>query len=97
MSAAVYDTISANIDVNEYNFRASGQSLKFKGFMTLYVETLDNKTDENEESFVPNLKENPRSKKTETRCKAKLYRASTKIHKKPSLVKALEEKGNRQT
>ena len=42
MQAAVYDTISANIDVNEYNFRASGQSLKFKGFMTLYVETLDN-------------------------------------------------------
>ena len=41
MQAAVYDTISANIDVNEYNFRASGQSLKFKGFMTLYVETID--------------------------------------------------------
>ena len=57
MKAAVYDTITANIDVNNYNFRASGQSLKFKGFMTLYVETLDNKTDENEESFVPDLKE----------------------------------------
>ncbi len=58
MQSAVYDTISANIDVNEYNFRASGQSLKFKGFMTLYVETSDNQSGEDEESFVPDLKEN---------------------------------------
>ena len=40
MSNAIYDTVTANIDVNNYNFKASGQTLKFKGFMTLYVETL---------------------------------------------------------
>ena len=57
MQAAVFDTITANIDVNNYNFRANGQSLKFKGFMTLYIETPDNKTEEDEESFVPLLKE----------------------------------------
>ena len=92
MSAAVYDTISANIDVNSYNFRASGQSLKFKGFMALYVETLDTKTDENEEAFVPDLKE-----KQEV-IKQKIYSKQSFTEPPPryteaSLVKALEEKG----
>ena len=41
MSAAVYDTLAVNIDGNSYNFRANGQTLKFKGFMALYVETED--------------------------------------------------------
>ena len=92
MSAAVYDTISANIDVNEYNFRASGQSLKFKGFMTLYVETLDNKTDENEESFVPNLKENQEVKKQKLDAKQSFTEPPPR-YTEASLVKALEEKG----
>ena len=92
MSAAVYDTISANIDVNEYNFRASGQALKFKGFMTLYVETLDNKTDENEESFVPNLKENQEVIKQKIDAKQSFTEPPPR-YTEASLVKALEEKG----
>ena len=92
MSAAVYDTISANIDVNEYNFRASGQSLKFKGFMTLYVETLDNKTDENEESFVPDLKENQEVIKQKIDAKQSFTEPPPR-YTEASLVKALEEKG----
>ena len=92
MSAAVYDTVSANIDVNEYNFRASGQSLKFKGFMTLYVETLDNKNDEEEESFVPDLKENQEviKKKIDTK---QSFTEPPPRYTEASLVKALEEKG----
>ena len=46
MSNAIYDTVTANIDVNNYNFKASGQTLKFKGFMTLYVETLEDEKEE---------------------------------------------------
>ena len=38
MSAAIYNTVSATVNVNSYNFKANGQTLKFKGFMTLYVE-----------------------------------------------------------
>lgn len=30
MSAAVYDTINVDIDVNNYNFKASGQNLKIQ-------------------------------------------------------------------
>ena len=92
MKAAVYDTITANIDVYNYNFRASGQSLKFKGFMTLYVETLDNKTDENEESFVPDLKEGQEVIKQKIEPKQSFTEPPPR-YTEASLVKALEEKG----
>ena len=41
MANAVYDTVNVKILANDYNFRANGQTLKFKGFMALYVETED--------------------------------------------------------
>ena len=92
MQSAVYDTISANIDVNKYNFRASGQSLKFKGFMTLYVETSDNKTDEDEESFVPDLKVGQEVIKKKLDSKQSFTEPPPR-YTEASLVKALEEKG----
>ena len=58
MAQAIYDTITADIEVNDYLFRANGQTLKFKGFMTLYVETADNETsNEEEDSSIPELTE----------------------------------------
>ena len=92
MQAAIYDTISANIDVNNYNFRATGQSLKFKGFMTLYVEATDNKKDDEEESFVPDLKENQEVIKKEVTTKQSFTEPPPR-YTEASLVKALEEKG----
>ncbi len=91
MQAAVYDTITANIDVNNYNFRASGQSLKFKGFMTLYVETLDNQKEE-EESFVPDLQEGQEVIKQKIETKQSFTEPPPR-YTEASLVKALEEKG----
>lgn len=92
MQAAVYDTITANIDVNSYNFRASGQSLKFKGFMTLYVETLDNQKEEEEESFVPDLQEGQEVIKQKIETKQSFTEPPPR-YTEASLVKALEEKG----
>ena len=91
MQSAIYDTISANIDVNEYNFKANGQSLKFKGFMTLYVETLDNKSSEDEEDFVPDLKINQEVKKQKIDSKQSFTEPPPR-YTEASLVKALEEK-----
>ena len=54
MAAAIYDTISSDIEVNDYHFRANGQTLKFKGFMTLYVETLEGEKEEDNTS-IPEL------------------------------------------
>ena len=92
MQAAVFDTITANIDVNNYNFRANGQSLKFKGFMTLYIETPDNKTEEDEESFVPLLKEGQEVIKQRIDPKQSFTEPPPR-YTEASLVKALEEKG----
>ena len=92
MQSAIYDTISANIDVNEYNFRATGQSLKFKGFMSLYVETADNKSEEDDESFIPDLKENQEVKKIKIESKQSFTEPPAR-YTEASLVKALEEKG----
>ncbi|HCC03976.1 MAG TPA: type I DNA topoisomerase, partial [Clostridiales bacterium] len=49
MSAAVYDTMNVTINANNYDFKASGQNLKFKGFMVLYVEGTDSKEQEEQE------------------------------------------------
>ena len=55
MSSAVYNTMAVTIDANGYTFKANGQSIKFKGFMVLYVEGTDTK--EQEIGILPDLKE----------------------------------------
>ncbi len=91
MSAAIYDTLTVNIDGNDYNFRANGQTLKFKGFMALYVETEDN---EKEEEFtkIPNLQVNEEVKKEDIKSKQSFTEPPPR-YTEASLVKTLEEKG----
>ena len=91
MSAAIYNTASANIDVNTYNFRASGQNLKFKGFMTLYVEVLENEKEEVELS-LPELEIGATVIKQKLNSKQS-FTAPPPRYTEASLVKALEEKG----
>lgn len=91
MAAAVYDTVSASIAVNSYLFKANGQNLKFKGFMTLYVETLDNEED-SENTTIPELEKNQEvvNKKIETK---QSFTEPPPRYTEASLVKVLEEKG----
>ena len=91
MSAAIYNTVSANIDVNTYNFRASGQNLKFKGFMTLYVEVLENEKEEVELS-LPELEIGATVIKQKLNSKQS-FTAPPPRYTEASLVKALEVKG----
>ena len=91
MSGAIYNTVSANIDVNTYNFRASGQNLKFKGFMTLYVEVLENEKEEVELS-LPELEIGATVIKQKLNSKQS-FTAPPPRYTEASLVKALEEKG----
>ena len=92
MAQAIYDTISANIDVNKYNFKANGQTLKFKGFMSVYVEDKDIKTNEDEESKVPELQIGEEVKKEKINPKQSFTEPPPR-YTEASLVKALEEKG----
>ena len=91
MSTAIYDVVSANIDVNKYNFRASGQTLKFKGFMTLYVETEDNKEEE-EDTSIPELENGQKVIKQKLESKQSFTEPPPR-YTEASLVKMLEEKG----
>jgi len=90
MSAAVYDTMSVSIDANDYTFKANGQMIKFKGFMTLYVEGTDNKEEE-AEAMLPDLKENQELKLEKLEPKQSFTEPPAR-YTEASLVKALEEK-----
>ena len=94
MSAATYDTVSVDIKANEYNFKANGQTLKFKGFMTLYVESDDlKKTDKKEdENNIPELEEKEELTKQKIEPKQSFTEPPAR-YTEASLVKALEEKG----
>jgi DNA topoisomerase-1 len=56
---AVYDTVAADIEADGTVFRAQGQTLKFKGFTAVYVESREESDapDEDAESAVPPLEE----------------------------------------
>ncbi len=91
MSAAIFDTISVKINADDYNFRANGQTLKFKGFMALYVETEDNQTKE-EFAKIPELKEGQELINEKIDSKQSFTEPPPR-YTEASLVKALEEKG----
>ena len=90
MASAIYDTMSVTIDANEYKFKASGQNLKFKGFMTLYVEGTDEK--EEETASIPELsiKQELKLEKIEPK---QSFTEPPPRYTEASLVKTLEEKG----
>ena len=91
MSSAEYDTISVTINAGEYNFKANGQSIKFKGFMTLYVEGTDAK-EVVEDGMLPELEEGNTEKLVELDPKQSFTEPPAR-YTEASLVKALEEKG----
>ena len=91
MSAAIYDTMAVTIDSNNYTFKANGQNLRFKGFMTLYVEGTDDKQ-EDEEKMLPELQLEQEVIKQSIDPKQSFTEPPSR-YTEASLVKALEEKG----
>ena len=88
MTAAQFDTVAADLMVNQGVFRATGQTLAFAGFLAVYHDD----EDDEEEARLPLLKEG------ETLTIDKLYGEQHFTQPPPryteaSLVKALEEFG----
>ena len=97
MSQAIFDTISADIDANgnnnnNYTFKATGQKIKFKGFMTLYVEDRDDGKNEDSEEEIPELEIGEELKKDKIDS-VQSFTMPKPRYTEASLVKTLEEKG----
>ena len=91
MSSCILDTVTVKIDANDYNFRANGQTVKFKGFTVLYIETSDNEEKEEIEK-IPNLIENQELNQEKIETKQSFTEPPPR-YTEASLVKTLEEKG----
>ena len=92
MSTAIYDTTSVDINVNDYIFKANGQTLKFKGFMTLYVEDNDNGKETDDVVTLPELEINQTLEEKKIDSKQSFTEPPAR-YTEASLVKSLEEKG----
>lgn len=91
MSAATYHVVSAEIESAGYDFRASGQTVKFKGYTALYVE----KTDEEEPENTPvpaDLAAGEELKLQDLKPEQHFTQPPPRYNE-ASLVKAMEEKG----
>lgn len=90
MANALLDTVSVDISANNCTFRASGYSVKFDGFMVLYVESAD--TAEESKKVLPPLE-------VDDKLKLKSIGGNQHFTQPParyteaSLIKALEENG----
>jgi DNA topoisomerase I len=89
MKSAIFDTLAITINANNYNFKANGQAIKFKGFMTLYVEGTDEKEDVIGQ--IPLLEVGQEVKKEKLESKQSFTEPPPR-YTEASLVKALEEK-----
>ena len=89
MAPAILDTVALDVTQNDVKFRANGQTIKFKGFMTLYVEAKDDK-DNDKENKLPKL--NQGDKVTATQIEpAQHFTQPPPRYTEARLVKTLEE------
>ena len=86
MSSAIFDTLSVDIAAGPYRFRATGQRLKFPGFLVVYRE------DQEEGTWLPPLEVGEELELLELRPQQH-FTTPPPRYTEATLVKALEEKG----
>nr|WP_249663652.1 type I DNA topoisomerase [Staphylococcus pasteuri] len=89
MAPAILDTIALDVTQNDIKFRANGQTIKFKGFMTLYVETKDDQ-DSEKENKLPKLEQGDKVTATQIE-PAQHFTQPPPRFTEARLVKTLEE------
>ncbi|MBO1199001.1 type I DNA topoisomerase [Staphylococcus simiae] len=89
MAPAILDTVALDVTQGDIKFRANGQTIKFKGFMTLYVEAKDDK-DSDKENKLPNLEQGDQVTATNIE-PAQHFTQPPPRYTEARLVKTLEE------
>ncbi len=99
MQNAIYDTTKIVIDVQNYIFHINGSVIKFDGYMKLYIEGKDEKTqkeiddlEENDNTILPALEVGNVLKQKELIFEQKFSEPPLR-YTEATLVKAMEEKG----
>ncbi len=93
MTQAIFDATRVDISAGErYVFRATGQTIRFPGFMALYIEGTDTTDDENKEGLLPPLSEGEKLS-TEQLTPEQHFTQPPPRFTEASLVKILEEYG----
>lgn len=98
MSSAIYDTVSADITVGRYMFKANGSKVKFPGFMVLYIEGNDvegkdgDGEQDEKENTLPQLNEGDILDLKKNTPKQHFTQPPAR-YTEATLVRALEEKG----
>ncbi|MGN1012959.1 MAG: type I DNA topoisomerase [Clostridia bacterium] len=101
MSVAVYDTTRIKVDVEDYIFYINGSTIKFDGFMKLYIEGKDDKAktkvdieeeEDDEERVLPEFSVGEILKQKELKADKKTTEPPAR-YTEASLVKVMEEKG----
>ena len=90
MASAVYDTMQVTLDANGHTFKASGSNVKFKGYMTVYVEATDN--DDKKEKMLPPLEEG-QSVKLKSLEEKQHFTQPPARYSDATLIRELEENG----
>jgi DNA topoisomerase I len=93
MVPAVFDQTSVDIAAGRVELRASGQVMKFAGFLEVYAETVEDAANEDESSgALPEVREGESLKLLETRPEQHFTQPPPRFSE-ATLVKELEEKG----
>lgn len=101
MSVAVYDTTRIKVEVEDYVFYINGSTIKFDGFMKLYIEGKDEKRkrkdaeddeEDTEENVLPEINVGDILKQKELKADKKTTEPPAR-YTEASLVKAMEENG----
>jgi DNA topoisomerase-1 len=88
MANEIFDTVSVDIDVNGYVFKASGSTVKFKGFSAVYEEA----DTEASGKMLPTLKEGDPLKVNKIEANQHFTQPPAR-YTEASLIKSLEENG----
>ena len=90
MSSAIYDTVNVTLSSGTHTFKASGSSVRFKGYMAVYVESSDK--EDTKQKMLPPLEEKEKVDIKETSSKQHFTQPPAR-YTDATLIRELEENG----